>query len=30
MDTESTPSLTDPGDSIDSTASMVNWIENAG
>jgi hypothetical protein len=30
MDTESTASLIDPGDSIDSTASTINWIENGG
>jgi hypothetical protein len=27
METESTASLTDPGDSIDSTPSTINWIE---
>jgi hypothetical protein len=30
MDTESTASLTDRGDSVDSIASTINSIENSG
>jgi hypothetical protein len=30
MDTDSPASLTDHLDSIDSTASKINWIENGG